>query len=519
MYSILSISHGPKILSARAKTSWQSSALHLVLVFLAFHLLLSLLLPRTFSSVSTFCIVIAQLAALIACFYNAGRSNTPSRNLWYLLALSIVLHATAILLDVRAELFNIGHVDQTSGLQFLLSTLDTVPLLLCVSLPSDRRLFPPIRILQVSVAVVTGILFYILVFSVVSHRGTGTSAGLHYLAWLFEAANLYLAVAASIRMSGGGHPRERRFFYILTLYLWASTLLPALHNRLVVHHNSPWLDVLISAPYLLLLSLTLQSLPAFVGKAHPSPMLARIVRSGSPIFLSLGLLMLSILVSRHHFVIGASAGVFAILCYGALNVLILNRRIELTESLLASRNALQELVNIDALTGIANRRTFDQAIERECHAVHRVHQPLSLLMIDVDFFKQLNDERGHLVGDDYLVRIAHALQSALPRATDLIARYGGEEFAAILPGTSSAGALAVAPRLHRAIEDLALPHAASPTGIITISIGCSTVHGPKLATPSDLMDEADRALYQAKSLGRNRTELVQPPTERLPGVA
>jgi diguanylate cyclase (GGDEF)-like protein len=110
-----------------------------------------------------------------------------------------------------------------------------------------------------------------------------------------------------------------------------------------------------------------------------------------------------------------------------------------------------------------------------------------------------------LLGDVYLVQIAHALRKALPRASDLVARYGGEEFAVLLPVTGSSGAAAVAGRLHVAISDLRLEHPSSPSGIVTISIGFSTSNSSEQPSPIGLTGAADRALYQAKTLGRGRT--------------
>ena len=146
------------------------------------------------------------------------------------------------------------------------------------------------------------------------------------------------------------------------------------------------------------------------------------------------------------------------------------------------------------MTGIANRRAFDKALEREIAAARRTKVPLSLLMIDVDHFKQVNDEDGHQVGDEYLIRIAGALRVALPRATDFVARYGGEEFSVILAATDRAGAMKAAKKLHQCIADLGLRHTATPSGSVTISIGLSTFDGSFSHSPASLIGAADRAL-------------------------
>jgi diguanylate cyclase (GGDEF)-like protein len=190
-----------------------------------------------------------------------------------------------------------------------------------------------------------------------------------------------------------------------------------------------------------------------------------------------------------------------------LNVLMQNRGIEAEESLQAENMVLENLVGLDALTGVPNRRAFDQRIELEFRATRRSGQPLSLLMIDVDFFKLLNDASGHVTGDIYLRNIAQALRNNLPRATDLAARYGGEEFVVILGATGKVGAITVAERLRQAVSDLHLVHPSSPFGRITISVGGSTIDGPTPSSPLELIGSADQALYRAKALGRDRTEM------------
>jgi diguanylate cyclase (GGDEF)-like protein/PAS domain S-box-containing protein len=165
---------------------------------------------------------------------------------------------------------------------------------------------------------------------------------------------------------------------------------------------------------------------------------------------------------------------------------------------------LKLLASTDGLTGLLNRRSFDLAIERELAAAARSAAPLSLLMIDVDHFKDFNDHYGHPAGDSCLRQAAHALRNAAVRPTDICARYGGEEFAVILPDTDGAGAFLVAERIRTAIEHLQIPHAASPQGIATVSIGLATTSPTEELAQDELIAAADAALYAAKAAGRNR---------------
>ncbi|MBV5261229.1 diguanylate cyclase [Synechococcus moorigangaii CMS01] len=189
--------------------------------------------------------------------------------------------------------------------------------------------------------------------------------------------------------------------------------------------------------------------------------------------------------------------------------LVLERTRELrrSEILLRQTNQeLQKLVNLDGLTQIANRRCFNQRLTSEWHRLQRERQPLSLLLLDVDYFKGYNDFYGHQKGDDCLVQIAQAVQQLLKRPTDLVARYGGEEFAVILPNTDCPGATVVAKRIRRTILELQIAHemSGSGVGIVTVSIGvCSDLPGD-LMKPLMFIEKADQALYAAKQQGRNR---------------
>ncbi|MFB9244050.1 sensor domain-containing diguanylate cyclase [Massilia antarctica] len=159
----------------------------------------------------------------------------------------------------------------------------------------------------------------------------------------------------------------------------------------------------------------------------------------------------------------------------------------------------------DGLTGIANRRHFDVAMDKEMRRAKRSGTPLSLLMIDIDFFKPYNDHYGHQQGDDTLIKVAHALAAMLQRPGDLIARYGGEEFAVILPEMTAEHSQVLAEKMRERIAALAIPHAkADLTGYITVSIGLATHALENSSDIAVLLGEADRALYMAKGAGRNR---------------
>ncbi|MCX8520728.1 MAG: diguanylate cyclase [Rhodoferax sp.] len=168
---------------------------------------------------------------------------------------------------------------------------------------------------------------------------------------------------------------------------------------------------------------------------------------------------------------------------------------------------LRRLVFLDGLTGVFNRRYFDQQLATEWARAGRSHAPLSLILVDVDFFKRFNDRYGHQAGDDALGRIASTLKNALRRPADLVARFGGEEFACILPETGYGDALALAQELERKVRALGLPHdSSSVDSVVTISLGLASRSGNSSsgADASQLIALADQLLYQAKHTGRGR---------------
>lgn len=181
-----------------------------------------------------------------------------------------------------------------------------------------------------------------------------------------------------------------------------------------------------------------------------------------------------------------------------------------------AQEELKRLATRDGLTGVANRRSFDDTLEAEWLRGTRDVKPLSLVLIDVDHFKRYNDAFGHQGGDACLKNIAAALTASCHRSADLIARYGGEEFAAILPGTTASGALTVAERIRADVAALALPHPGNEgIGRVSISLGVATVVPDRTLELKELIEAADRALYAAKGAGRNRAMHVELLAERL----
>lgn len=175
------------------------------------------------------------------------------------------------------------------------------------------------------------------------------------------------------------------------------------------------------------------------------------------------------------------------------------------EALISANRKLEIFSNTDGLLGIANRKYFDTRLSDEWSRALRDQTSISLLMIDVDFFKNYNDEYGHPAGDACLQGVARAAASKMVRAVDLLARYGGEEFVVVLPHTAGKGAHKVALSICQAVSSLNIPHSASSVADhVTVSVGIASIIPDRQSVAADLVAAADRALYAAKQQGRNR---------------
>ena len=182
----------------------------------------------------------------------------------------------------------------------------------------------------------------------------------------------------------------------------------------------------------------------------------------------------------------------------------ISERKKTEEKLLNLQRELQDLSFKDGLTGLANRRRFDSLVDVEWSSARRNQTPLSLIMVDIDFFKQYNDHYGHIQGDDCLKRVAQTLSAGATRPRDFAARYGGEEFALVLPETNEDGAEHVAARCRDALLAEGIAHATSPVAsTVTVSLGIGTIIPSATDEPVHFIEVVDRRLYRAKQGGRN----------------
>ncbi|TAE61458.1 MAG: PleD family two-component system response regulator [Nostocales cyanobacterium] len=183
----------------------------------------------------------------------------------------------------------------------------------------------------------------------------------------------------------------------------------------------------------------------------------------------------------------------------------IEERQKVEAALRAANQQLQMFAMLDGLTGVANRRRFDEYLQLQWQILSQVNLPLSLLLCDVDFFKKYNDTYGHLAGDDCLKKVAQTIQTSVNHSEDLLARYGGEEFAIILPNKDNSIAVILAEEIRQKVHNLKIPHQQSQVdNCVTLSIGVATII-PNLQTfPNTIIQRGDQALYTAKSQGRNK---------------
>ena len=204
-------------------------------------------------------------------------------------------------------------------------------------------------------------------------------------------------------------------------------------------------------------------------------------------------------------------GTIVLLTMNTGYVLRLNRGLKQSQTrLLEITHQLEQLAILDGLTDIYNHRYFQEHLGKEWRRASRSQKPISLIMIDIDFFKKLNDSYGHPVGDECLKQVAQALKKSVNRPGDLVARYGGEEFVAVLPEVDAEGAALIAERMRNAVEVIKFPHRDSPVAAhVTISLGVVSLIPERESSPDTIIGMADKALYAAKESGRNRFQVAK----------
>lgn len=456
----------------------------------------------------------APWLAFGACVRRLSISAPRMRLSWGLLSLALLLWCIGMSLAAWDDLAHVNPTTTVAGYSDLAYYLYGFPILLAIASPTREELRSLFIWLEITQVIVTAILVFVTFFQVLPFMHQQYDPiPIAAMIRAYDVENIFLASGATIRfLSLAERTHRRHFFMLLASFLWTYALFAGIYNHLFValQNNMGAYNALSSVPFLVLLIFAFITNREYVDSV-PVDLLDRpvalFIENSSPIFYTVALFLLAIMQIRRHFYLGVSTLALALVIYAIRAIMLQSRFMRSERSLREARNWLEAMSLQDSLTGIANRRHFDNTLQSEWARGVRTRLPLSLLMMDIDHFKALNDTCGHLAGDRCLVEIAAALRELVPRKGDLLARYGGEEFAVILTATDSEGAQLLAERIRSAITEINVADLNATPRTITLSIGVATVTWPSELTPQDLIDEADRALYQAKRSGRNRVQV------------
>ena len=437
-------------------------------------------------------LTLAPLLAGLACFYRARRKGFAGG--WFALALAMLLWTGGMAGNLLSGVW-LDSWSGVGGLSMLLFILYGVPIIFITATPEREHW--PVRLVDGALALALGYLFFRHTFAFATMADTD-QAGIAGLRLMFDVENSFIALFALVRFVSSGDVAKRGFFMSLTIFAFLYLATAAFINHL--HSDSDYgavSDLVIGLPFLVLIGLAIGHRLPDEAPRGVSPVFAQVVRVGGALMLPATLLMVAATLVWKQPGLAIAGCAVAILGYGLRSILVQVRSLD-------DRDALDRLSRVDPLTGLANRRQFDESLQREWARARRGGAGLALLMIDVDHFKLLNDSFGHPVGDERLRAIADALAGCATRAVDLIARYGGEEFAAVVPNVTPAQAAMLAETMRSAIERLDLPSPA-PDGRVTVSIGIGHSAHLRGTDAAGLLVAADAALYDAKQGGRNRS--------------
>jgi len=452
----------------------------------------------------------APVLAMLAAWRQCLRTSWRPADGWSLVGLAFLLWSMGMAAPLAQERIPSASVLVRYG-DILLFVLYAVPLTWIAASPFRHRDSRAVHFVDGALALALGVLFFRLTVAIATRDGSAQISAV-YLAWLFDVENLYLLACIRLRHWAAGARAERELFASLLLFASIYLVVAAFNNHVVTlalnAEPGSLFEVLVPIPFL---AFAASTLPAPRGKRMEHRALAlrtRYVRSASPLIMCVAMLGTGLALAHSDYVFGACGVLVAVAGYALRNVLREVRHVELRAMLRSKHSELEALTLVDGLTGVANRRALDLALERDCRTAIRNGQALGVLLIDIDFFKLLNDSSGHQAGDESLRRVAQTLRDCLKRSEDLLARYGGEEFVVLLPGIDRLGCATMAEGLRAAIEQADLNNAGVPSKRLSISIGVAC---DRPSVPEDrlvLLRDADEALYQAKRGGRNRVALA-----------
>ena len=462
--------------------------LRAALFFLVTHALVIALIGPQDPVGSYLLLIAAPLLAALACLRRARESQAACK--WRMLGAAVALFSLALLALLYRNVAGLDPAQMTAS-SLILYVFYRIPLTYVAASPGGGNRY--IRAVDLGIIALLWLLYY-------GH--TRAMAPLNTALWtqclntMSSVQNSLVFCFALIRFLAEDNPDRRDFFRTLTIYALGYFLLAFYINTYQPQvPDGNWGDLMISGLFVLLAVMAGNNRRPAVPVSRS---LRRIVDAGVPLMLPLLLMMVALLVARLQPTLATVGFIGALLGYALRSVL---SQIEIQRQ----RDELETLARRDPLTGLGNRRSFDESLGAAHRRARRHGLGLAVLMIDIDHFKRLNDTYGHPEGDRRLRAVAAILDGCLQRGDDLLARYGGEEFIAALPSSDTSHALDLGERLRAAVEHAALP---APHGHVTISVGVAWQAAGGEREPDDLVDRADQALYRAKHAGRNCVQLA-----------
>jgi diguanylate cyclase (GGDEF)-like protein len=490
---------------------------------LAFLLLQSALLmaPASVSEPSAYLLMAAAPlgAGAVTAWRARKESETPARWGWASVSLSLLLIATGATGNFVYDMV-LGDATPLHVHTLLAVNLSAVPLYALLASPWRER--EPIMARAVSgvQALALGGLYFLVTLRLLQDSSMSAPRALAVQALLMDAQNIFVTVAAAVRWKASPHRGERALFGVLASYSTVYLILSLVNNH-AIHtdpHSTLTFQSMVTLAFALLVSQAWPGARRLPSRPlTPPPGLVNFVRSASPFMLTCTLLLVSLVLIRLDYPWG-TAGVLCAAGGHALRGTVLEIRQRLLDDRLQrERDRLKDQAWRDALTGIANRHFLKHTLSQISRKDRRAARTsCAVLMLDIDYFKKLNDSMGHAAGDACLRKLARSLQQSLARPDDLVVRYGGEEFLVMLRQADEDGAMMVAERLRVGVEELEMPHPGSPLGHVTVSIGVASMEDLDSQSMRAAIRRADRALYRAKLNGRNQVVLAPP---ALPGDA
>jgi len=492
-----------------------AAAMALVVVLHA--VLIAVLQPQAIAA-SRYATVAIVLLATTCVWLRGQRVQLRERSMLRWLSASILLWGVAHLVETI-----LGPPSAASSLAVdasdLIYVVAAFPLLLALSTTRETEPHRSIFFLNCGQMGLATLLTYVLLFRTpMTPQAASTMMGTIY------AVDCELLVALTLlRFLVWTSNEERRVIGSILVFLAAYVPVEVGMDYATLHWNlraGNFFDLLWSIPFVLGGCLALYlPLDKEATEPHVRPGRNRmLVGTMSPLLITTGVFALAAAVAP-HFPVLALGSVFLLLVVQGLEAGVLQRKyltgqtqlMEREQDLWEANAALERLSHLDPLTNVSNRRRFDMALDQAGRHAMRNKRPVALLIVDLDYFKGVNDVHGHSYGDVCLVSVARMLGLQGGRPYDLVARYGGDEFFLLLPDTGAHGAAAIADRIHAAVRKMDLENRASPMGgRLTVSVGAGVSDAEFRIGAAALVDLADRALYEAKKHGRNQTCLRTP---------